>query len=197
MLLNLLDNAVKYGPAGQTITVGSEIVGRPRARSGSRIRVPEFRTMSGSACGSHTSASIATPSRPPAAAASVSSVVRELVTLHGGRTRAESAPGGGARVVIELPLAQPDIDTILADEPIRLHRATQGGSMTYSTTQRQSSLADGHASTDHAANSRSSKTIPISRTASAPASRSKATTSRSPKTARPVSSVRDPGRPIS
>ena len=35
-------------------------------------------------------------------------VVRELVTLHGGRTRAESAPSGGARVVIELPLIQPD-----------------------------------------------------------------------------------------
>jgi len=31
MLLNLLDNAVKYGPAGQTITVGSEVVG-DRAR---------------------------------------------------------------------------------------------------------------------------------------------------------------------
>jgi signal transduction histidine kinase len=35
-------------------------------------------------------------------------VVRELVTLHGGRTRAEGAPSGGARVVIELPLTQPD-----------------------------------------------------------------------------------------
>jgi hypothetical protein len=33
------------------------------------------------------------------------SVVRELVTLHGGRTRAEGARGGGARLVIELPLA--------------------------------------------------------------------------------------------
>jgi signal transduction histidine kinase len=33
------------------------------------------------------------------------SVVRELVSLHGGRTRAEGAPGGGARLIIELPLA--------------------------------------------------------------------------------------------
>jgi hypothetical protein len=28
--------------------------------------------------------------------------------MHGGRTRAEGAPGGGARVVIDLPLTQPD-----------------------------------------------------------------------------------------
>jgi signal transduction histidine kinase len=35
------------------------------------------------------------------------SVVRELVALHGGRAWAEDAPGGGggARFVIELPLA--------------------------------------------------------------------------------------------
>jgi signal transduction histidine kinase len=35
------------------------------------------------------------------------SVVRELVELHGGRTRAEGSPGGGARVLVELPLSQP------------------------------------------------------------------------------------------
>jgi len=38
------------------------------------------------------------------------SVVRELVSLHGGRTRAEGAPGGGARVIIELPLAHSEED---------------------------------------------------------------------------------------
>ena len=41
------------------------------------------------------------------------SVVRELVALHGGRTRAEGAPGGGARFVIELPL------TMEHEEPTR------------------------------------------------------------------------------
>ena len=65
------------------------------------------------------------------------SVVRELVTLHGGRTRVESAPGGGARVVIELPLTQPDSTSRRSDPSsstrFRLHRATQGGPMTYST----------------------------------------------------------------
>jgi signal transduction histidine kinase len=107
ILLNLLDNAVKYGPAGQTITVSSEVVG-DRARISvedqgpgiphvdrQRVWEPYVRlnrdvesATGGSGIGL--------------------SVVRELVTLHGGRTRAEGAPSGGARVVIELPLTQPD-----------------------------------------------------------------------------------------
>jgi signal transduction histidine kinase len=36
------------------------------------------------------------------------SVVRELVAMQGGRARAESAPGGGARLVIEFPLSRAD-----------------------------------------------------------------------------------------
>jgi two-component system phosphate regulon sensor histidine kinase PhoR len=108
ILLNLLDNAAKYGPAGQTITVGSEIAG-DRARvwvedegpgipheDRHRVFEPYVRlnraaetTTGGSGIGL--------------------SVVRELVALHGGRTRAEGAPGGrGARIVIEFPLTSPD-----------------------------------------------------------------------------------------
>jgi signal transduction histidine kinase len=107
ILLNLLDNAVKYGPAGQTITVSSEVVG-DRARISvedqgpgiphvDRLRVWEpyvrlNRDVESATGGSGIGLS----------------VVRELVTLHGGRTRAEGGPSGGARVVIELPLTQPD-----------------------------------------------------------------------------------------
>jgi len=103
ILLNLLDNAAKYGPPGQSITVGSEIAGDhariwvedqgPGIPHEDRRRVwePYVRlnrdaesTTGGSGIGL--------------------SVVRELVELHGGRTRAEGARGGGARIVIELPL---------------------------------------------------------------------------------------------
>jgi signal transduction histidine kinase len=105
ILLNLLDNAAKYGPSGQTITVGSQIVG-DRARiwvedegpgipREDRVRVWEpYVRLNRDAESSTGGSGIGL------------SVVRELVLLHGGRTRAESAPGGGARFVVELPLVQ-------------------------------------------------------------------------------------------
>ena len=105
ILLNLLDNAAKYGPSGQTITVGSQIVG-DRARiwvedegpgipRDDRVRVWEpYVRLNRDAESSTGGSGIGL------------SVVRELVLLHGGRTRVESSPGGGARVVIELPLTQ-------------------------------------------------------------------------------------------
>jgi signal transduction histidine kinase len=118
ILLNLLDNAVKYGPSGQTIVVGSEVAG-DRARiwvedqgpgipheHRQRVWEPYVRlnrqteaTTGGSGIGL--------------------SVVRELVSLHGGRTRAEGAPGGGARIVIELPLTQGHTDSPPGEAPPR------------------------------------------------------------------------------
>jgi signal transduction histidine kinase len=105
ILLNLLDNAAKYGPSGQTITVGSQIVG-DRARiwvedegpgipRDDRVRVWEpYIRLNRDAESSTGGSGIGL------------SVVRELVLLHGGRTRVESSPGGGARIVVELPLTQ-------------------------------------------------------------------------------------------
>jgi signal transduction histidine kinase len=116
ILLNLLDNAVKYGPAGQTITVGSEIAG-DRARvwvedqgpgipNEDRQRVWEpyvrlNRDVESATGGSGIGLS----------------VVRELMSLHGGRTRFEGAPGGGARVVIDFPLTQLDSSETPRESP--------------------------------------------------------------------------------
>ena len=103
MLLNLLDNAVKYGPEEQTITVGLRgCEGRARIwvdDQGPGIPTPDRERIwdrfwrlerdRGSAV---------------AGTGIGLSVVRELAGLHGGRAWAEDAPGRGARFVIELPL---------------------------------------------------------------------------------------------
>jgi signal transduction histidine kinase len=103
ILLNLLDNAVKYGPAGQTITVGTAKSDGPRVRlwvedqgpgipAAERERVwePYVRLTRGSESATGGSGIGL-------------SVVRELVSLHGTEAWIESAPGGGSRVVVELP----------------------------------------------------------------------------------------------
>jgi signal transduction histidine kinase len=116
VLLNFLENAVKYGPRGQTVTLSAHGVdgaaagrvpsGRVRPRV--RIRVDDEG-----------------PGVPPAerekiweafhrAESAVRSgvggsglglaVVRDLVHQAGGHVAIESAPGGGARFVAELPM---------------------------------------------------------------------------------------------
>jgi signal transduction histidine kinase len=114
ILINLIDNALKYGPAGQRVTVGAALFGEaarlwvddegqgiPEAER-ERVFDSFFRMqrdvdarMAGSGIGL--------------------AVVRELVRLHGGRAWAEAAPGGGARMMVEFPDAFLRIDTTESD----------------------------------------------------------------------------------
>lgn len=102
MLLNVLDNALKYGPSGQRVTVGLALFGEdarvwvddegPGIPKVDRERVfePFFRLRrdaSGRAGGSGIGLS----------------VVREIARLHGGSAWAEAAPGGGTRIVMQFP----------------------------------------------------------------------------------------------
>jgi signal transduction histidine kinase len=103
ILLNLIDNAAKYGPGGQTVTlqayrcgeraciaVDDEGNGVPDAER-ERIFKP-FHRMPHHAAGQTGGSGIGL------------AVAREMAHQQHGSLRAESAPGGGARFVVELPL---------------------------------------------------------------------------------------------
>jgi signal transduction histidine kinase len=102
VLLNLLDNAVKYGPAGQTVTAGTRITGDGRVQ----LWVDD----QGAGIAARDKARVWEPFRrlDRAVEAGISgngiglAVVRELVTAQGGTVTVHAAPGGGASFVVTL-----------------------------------------------------------------------------------------------
>jgi signal transduction histidine kinase len=101
ILLNLLDNAVKYGPAGQTVSVTLRHEGEAAKLivddEGPGIDLPD-------------AGRIWQPFNRLARSADATggagiglAIVRQLTDLHGGRAWVERAPSGGARFVVELP----------------------------------------------------------------------------------------------
>lgn len=102
VLLNLLDNAAKYGPRGGVVQVGMAVVGfnlRVWVRDGGpgvpredRARIWEpYRRLDREADAAVGGSGIGL------------TVVKDVVDLHGGRAWVEDAPGGGARFVVEIP----------------------------------------------------------------------------------------------
>ena len=102
VILNLLDNAARYGKEGQTIRVSGEREGDlvrihvdddgPGVPSAERQRIFEpFRR------GAHSVGTVVVGSGIGLA------VVREIVSAHAGRVWADDAPGEGARFTFELP----------------------------------------------------------------------------------------------
>jgi signal transduction histidine kinase len=102
ILLNLLDNAIKYGPVGQRVSIGlamfdtqarlwvdDEGPGIPE-RERERVFEPFYR--------------VSNPADTSVAGSGIGlAVVRELAGLLGGHAWVADAPGGGARVVVEFP----------------------------------------------------------------------------------------------
>ncbi|HEX6369935.1 MAG TPA: HAMP domain-containing sensor histidine kinase [Longimicrobium sp.] len=102
VLLNLLDNAAKYGPRGGVVQVGMAVVGfslRIWVRDGGpgvpredRQRIWEpYRRLDRDADAAVGGSGIGL------------AVVKDVVDLHGGRAWVEDAPGGGARFIVEIP----------------------------------------------------------------------------------------------
>jgi heavy metal sensor kinase len=104
VVVNLLDNAIKYTPAGGRVTVGVNVSDR-RAQlevSDTGPGIPDsdlphvfdrFFRADGVRLGAIEGAGLGL------------SIVQSICTAHGGLVKAENRPNGGCRVIVELPLA--------------------------------------------------------------------------------------------
>jgi signal transduction histidine kinase len=129
IVLNLLDNATKFGPRGQTVRLTVE-----QADHRARIAVEDQGPGIPIADRERIWSPYVRLRREKSAANEGSgiglAVVRELAQLHGGSAVVQDAPGGGARFVIELPVAAPAIDgrtpAPARREPVRVREGWAG-----------------------------------------------------------------------
>jgi len=118
IVLNLLDNALKFGPPGQTVRlIVDRVDGRARLAvedqgpgipvvDRSRIWSPYVRLRREKSV-AHEGSGIGL------------AVVRELTALHRGEAYVEDAAGGGARVVVELPIGASTREPTDVSVPLR------------------------------------------------------------------------------
>ena len=116
VLLNLLDNAVKFGPAGQTVTI-SVASAHDRAvltvddqgdgvPPGERVRVFRAFERGGNTHGT-------------GGAGIGLAIVGQIVATHGGSVSVDEAPGGGARFAVSLPVVDRQVHVELAQAATR------------------------------------------------------------------------------
>lgn len=102
ILINLLDNAVKYGPDGQTVTVtlsaSASDVQLVVADQGSGVAPSEREDIWGAFARGHAG-------QETTGSGIGLSIVRDVVDLHGGRAWVDSSSDGGARFIVSLPLS--------------------------------------------------------------------------------------------
>ncbi len=113
IVVNLLDNAVKYGPLGQTIGVGVTMTG-----ADARIAVSD--EGSGVAVGDRDAIwrpfARAKTATDAAGSGIGLTIVRDVVAQNGGKAWVESAPGGGARFVVSIPASGTAVADVGQDE---------------------------------------------------------------------------------
>ncbi len=112
VLLNLLDNARRHTPAGGTITIGAE----PNER-GLTVWVSDTGTGIDAADLPYIFERFYRADRSRTGATGGSglglSIVKAIITAHGGTIRAQSEPGMGTRVLFTLPFASKTIPSIV------------------------------------------------------------------------------------
>jgi signal transduction histidine kinase len=108
ILLNLLDNAVKYGPVEQTVHVRITESGERRAERGGIVRIDVIDEGPGVPASERESIwrpfQRGSAAREGAGGSGIGlTVVKEIVEEHGGDVWVEDAVGGGASFVVQLP----------------------------------------------------------------------------------------------
>ena len=113
IVVNLLDNAVKYGPVGQTVVVDVRM-------TGDHAQVAVSDEGSGVPAGDRESVwrpfARAKTATDAAGSGIGLTIVRDVVAQNGGKAWVESAPSGGARFVISVPASGHAVSSPVEDE---------------------------------------------------------------------------------